>query len=95
MVKEGGGAQRLVVKLTMEKPLKGNPDLPKLLLGLKEGPVGGAALGSNDMEEGEGEDEAEHAAVQRSGTRAMAAPQARQRAVIAPSGGSCMKGLVG
>jgi len=40
-VKEGtGGAGRLVVKLTVEKPSKGNPNFARRLLGLPEQSAG-------------------------------------------------------
>jgi hypothetical protein len=46
VVKEGGGPERLVVKLGMEKAAKGNPDFARRMLGLMaEAPNAAAAAG--------------------------------------------------
>jgi hypothetical protein len=59
VVKEGGGPERLVVKLGMEKAAKGNPDFARRMLGLMaEAPNAAAAgmrPGQGQTQEGERE----------------------------------------
>jgi hypothetical protein len=60
VMKEGGGPERLVVKLGMEKAAKGNPDFARRMLGLlAEAPNAAAAgmrPGQGQPQEGEWHD---------------------------------------